>query len=105
MLRFLRIWGRTVTREPKVRVYRARVRRQCLLLPTPTKKQTGRNPPNPGGGGSSGNPKAIGHKAAAEPLLDKAGIEVDEGVSDVDGFVEAVRKRYCDRKLHVRKLA
>lgn len=52
-----------------------------------------------------GHLKAIGHNAAAKPLLDKAGVEPDEGVVDLDGFVEAAKKRYWDREPNVRSLA
>ncbi|MBJ6121394.1 catalase [Sphingomonas mollis] len=52
-----------------------------------------------------GHLKAIGHNAAAKPLLDKAGVEPDEGVTDLDGFVEAAKKRYWDREPNVRTLA
>ena len=49
--------------------------------------------------------KAIGSNAASKPLLDKAGVEPDEGVTDLDGFVEAAKKRYWDREANVRTLA
>ncbi len=52
-----------------------------------------------------GHLKAIGHNAEAKPLLDKAGVEVDEGVTDLAGFVEAAKKRYWDREPKVRTLA
>jgi catalase len=52
-----------------------------------------------------GHLKAIGHNAAAKPLLDKAGVEPDEGVTDLAGFVEAAKKRYWDREPNVRTLA
>ena len=52
-----------------------------------------------------GHLKAIGANAAAKPLLDKAGVEVDEGVTDLRGFVEAAKKRYWDREPKVRTLA
>lgn len=52
-----------------------------------------------------GHLKAIGHNAASKPLLDKAGVEPDEGVVDLDGFVEAAKKRYWDREPNVRTLA
>ncbi|WP_374944127.1 catalase [Sphingomonas sp.] len=52
-----------------------------------------------------GHLKAIGCNAAAKPLLDKAGVEPDEGVTDLDGFVEAAKKRYWDREPNVRTLA
>jgi catalase len=52
-----------------------------------------------------GHLKAIGHSAAAKPLLDKAGVEPDEGVTALAGFVEAAKKRYWDREASVRTLA
>lgn len=52
-----------------------------------------------------GHLKAIGHNAAAKSLLDKAGVEADEGVTDLGGFVEAAKKRYWDREPNVRTLA
>ena len=52
-----------------------------------------------------GHLKAIGHNADAKPLLDKAGVEADEGVTDLTGFVEAAKQRYWDREPKVRTLA
>ncbi|MCP3735752.1 catalase [Sphingomonas sp. RP10(2022)] len=52
-----------------------------------------------------GHLKAIGFNAEAKPLLDKAGVEADEGVTDLGGFVEAAKKRYWDREPNVRTLA
>ncbi|MGN8000219.1 catalase [Sphingomonas sp. 22176] len=52
-----------------------------------------------------GHLKAIGANAAAQPLLDKAGVEADEGVTDLGGFVEAAKQRYWDREPKVRTLA
>ena len=52
-----------------------------------------------------GHLKAIGANAAAQPLLDKAGVEADEGVTDLAGFVEAAKQRYWDREPKVRTLA
>ena len=52
-----------------------------------------------------GHLKAIGCNAEARPLLDKAGVEPDEGVTDLDGFVAAAKKRYWDREPKVRTLA
>ena len=52
-----------------------------------------------------GHLKAIGFNAEAKPLLDKAGVEPDEGVTDLDGFVDAAKKRYWDRESKVRTLA
>lgn len=44
--------------------------------------------------------KAIGTDGAAQPLLDAAGVEKDEGVVDLDpaGFVEAASRRYYARE-------
>jgi catalase len=52
-----------------------------------------------------GHLKAIGYNADAKPLLDKAGVEPDEGVVELGGFVEAAKKRYWDREPNVRTLA
>ncbi len=52
-----------------------------------------------------GHLKAIGANEEARPLLDKAGVEPDEGVTDLAGFVEAAKKRYWDREPNVRTLA
>ncbi|RZM31806.1 MAG: catalase HPII, partial [Sphingomonas sp.] len=52
-----------------------------------------------------GHLKAIGHNSDAKPLLDKAGVEPDEGVTDLAGFVEAAKRRYWDREASVRTLA
>ena len=52
-----------------------------------------------------GHLKAIGHNEAAKLLLDKAGVEPDEGVTDLAGFTEAAKKRYWDREANVRTLA
>ena len=53
-----------------------------------------------------GHLKAIGASEAAKPLLDKAGVEPDEGVVGLgDGFVDAAGKRYWDREPKVRMLA
>jgi catalase len=52
-----------------------------------------------------GHLKAIGFNAEAKPLLDKAGVEADEGVTDLGGFVEAAKQRYWDREPKVRTLA
>ncbi|WP_294329649.1 catalase [uncultured Sphingomonas sp.] len=52
-----------------------------------------------------GHLKAIGANAAAQPLLDKAGVEADEGVTDLAGFVEAAKRRYWEREPKVRTLA
>lgn len=52
-----------------------------------------------------GHLKAIGYSAGAQKLLDKAGVEPDEGVVALGGFVEAAKKRYWDREPNVRTLA
>ena len=52
-----------------------------------------------------GHLKAIGYSAAAKPLLDKAGVEPDAGITPLAGFVEAAKKRYWDREASVRTLA
>jgi len=50
--------------------------------------------------------KAIGHSAEAKPLLDKAGVEPDEGIVALDeDFVKAAGKRYWEREAKVRTLA
>ena len=53
-----------------------------------------------------GHLKCIGASDAAKPLLDKAGVEPDEGVVGLSkGFAEAAGKRYWDREPKVRMLA
>jgi catalase len=53
-----------------------------------------------------GHLKAIGASAAAKPLLDKAGVEPDEGVTDLSAkFAKAAAKRFWDREPKVRMLA
>ncbi len=53
-----------------------------------------------------GHLKAIGASAAAKPLLDKAGIEVDRGVTDLgERFIEAAKRRFYEREPSVRTLA
>ncbi|WP_395942855.1 catalase [Brevundimonas sp.] len=56
-----------------------------------------------------GHLKAIGHTAEAQPLLDKAGVETDDGVvalkKGAAGFVEPARTRQWDREPKVRLLA
>jgi len=53
-----------------------------------------------------GHLKAIGASAAAKPLLDKAGVEPDEGVTGLGkDFVAAAKKRFYDREPGVRTLA
>lgn len=53
-----------------------------------------------------GHLKAIGATEAAQPLLDKAGVEPDEGVTGVDkAFVSAAMLRYYAREPDLRTLA
>ncbi len=53
-----------------------------------------------------GHLKAIGHDAGAQPLLDRAGVVPDAGVTDRSGaFVKAAAKRFYDREPKVRDLA
>ncbi len=53
-----------------------------------------------------GHLKAIGCTDDAAPLLDKAGIAPDEGVTGLDGrFVKAAMRRFHEREPHVRTLA
>ena len=52
-----------------------------------------------------GHLKAIGANAAAKPLLDKAGVEPDAGVVDLNTIATAGTKRYWDREPSVRMLA
>ena len=53
-----------------------------------------------------GHLKAIGANAAAQPLLDKAGVEQDEGVTGLEGaFVTAAARRFYDREPTLRLLA
>ena len=50
--------------------------------------------------------KAIGASDAAKPLLDKAGVVPDDGVTGLDGaFVKAAVRRFFDREPTVRVLA
>ena len=49
-----------------------------------------------------GHLKAIGFNEAAKPLLDKAGVEPDEGVTGLASFPKAAAKRYWDREPNVR---
>ncbi|AJP72305.1 catalase [Sphingomonas hengshuiensis] len=52
-----------------------------------------------------GHLKAIGASDAAKPLLDKAGVEADAGVTGLDdGFIDAAAKRFWDREPGVRML-
>ncbi len=53
-----------------------------------------------------GHLKAIGASPDAKVLLDRAGIEPDEGVTDLgDAFIAAATKRFFDREPKVRMLA
>ncbi|WBO21364.1 catalase [Sphingomonas abietis] len=53
-----------------------------------------------------GHLKAIGASDAAQPLLDKAGVEADEGVTGLGAdFLKAAAKRFYDREPQVRLLA
>ncbi|WP_311270373.1 catalase [Sphingobium sp. WCS2017Hpa-17] len=53
-----------------------------------------------------GHLKAIGASAAAQPLLDKAGVVHDVGVTALDGaFVKAAALRFYDREASLRILA
>jgi catalase len=53
-----------------------------------------------------GHLKAIGASKAAKPLLDKAGVAPDDGVTGLGkDFIEAARMRFWDREPSLRKLA
>jgi catalase len=53
-----------------------------------------------------GHLKAIGHTAEAQPLLDKAGVEPDEGVTDLGAtFIKTAATRIWAREPKVRMLA
>jgi catalase len=53
-----------------------------------------------------GHLKAIGYSTASRPLIDKAGIEPDDGVVELDtSFVEKAKKRYWQREPKLRLLA
>jgi catalase len=53
-----------------------------------------------------GHLKAIGATDAAQPLLDKAGVEDDEGVTGIgDDFIAAAKKRFYAREPNLRTLA
>jgi catalase len=53
-----------------------------------------------------GHLKAIGASAAAQPLLDKAGVEPGSGVTGLgDAFLVAAAKRFWDREAKIRPLA
>lgn len=49
-----------------------------------------------------GHLKAIGHSPGAHPLITKAGIEPDAGVTTLDRFVDAAKLRYFNREPKVR---
>lgn len=53
-----------------------------------------------------GHLKAIGHGDGAQPLLDRAGIEPDAGVTALDkSFIAAATQRFWDREPTIRDLA
>ena len=53
-----------------------------------------------------GHLKAIGASKGAQPLLDKAGVKADDGVTDLgSAFVKAAAKRFFEREPQVRMLA
>lgn len=53
-----------------------------------------------------GHLKAIGASEAAQPLLDKAGVQPDDGVTDLGkDFMAAARMRFWDREPSLRTLA
>jgi catalase len=53
-----------------------------------------------------GHLKAIGHSEAAKPLLDKAGVEPDDGVTALGKpFVAAASRRFYEREPNLRTLA
>ena len=53
-----------------------------------------------------GHLKAIGHTPEAKPLLDKAGVKSDAGVTALDDrFLQAAKTRYWDREPSLRMLA
>ncbi|MBK8189362.1 MAG: catalase [Vampirovibrionales bacterium] len=53
-----------------------------------------------------GHLKAIGHNEAALPLLEKAGVEPDDGVTPLDdSFIKAAAKRFWAREPKLRDLA
>ena len=52
-----------------------------------------------------GHVKTIGHDAGAQALLDKAGVEPDAGVVNLDQFAKVAPKRHWDREPKVRMLA
>ncbi|MFC3058734.1 catalase [Paenirhodobacter populi] len=52
-----------------------------------------------------GHLKAIGHTAGARPLLDRTGIQPDDGVTDLAHLPDAAMRRYWAREPSVRDLA
>ena len=52
-----------------------------------------------------GHCKTIAHDAASQPLLDKAGVEKDEGVVDLAEFIKVGTRRHWAREAKVRDLA
>jgi catalase len=53
-----------------------------------------------------GHLKAIGANDSSKPLLDKAGVKPDEGVTGLDkAFIKAAAKRFWEREASVRALA
>lgn len=53
-----------------------------------------------------GHLKAIGHTQNSKPLLEKAGVDPDEGITGLgNDFVKAAARRFWDREPRVRRLA
>jgi catalase len=53
-----------------------------------------------------GHLKAIGASGAAKPLLDKAGVEPNDGIVGLEGdFVAAAKRRFFAREPSLRTLA
>ena len=53
-----------------------------------------------------GHLKAIGFTKEAQPLLDKAGVQADEGVVQLGkSFISVAAKRFYEREESVRNLA
>jgi catalase len=53
-----------------------------------------------------GHLKAIGASEAARPLLDKAGVKPDDGITGLgEAFIRAARQRFWDREPNIRTLA
>jgi catalase len=51
-------------------------------------------------------PKRSAPTDAAKPLLDKAGVVPDDGITALgDAFINAAKKRYWDRESSLRSLA